>query len=199
MSDEQKKKALWYGDGIPAWYDMPLEAAPTATIDTKWGKATIDVLGDYKLEVRVVDVISLHRVDYDGLFYFEVRLSDESYSLNNYSRRVSRIKENGERVLMSGYQYGQLTPAARKAMDEEMRPLLVQWAENNGATIVRGYTLDWRNKIAEARHKLRCAEAQIAQRHKYLDILEAELNARGNLDDADKRRLDDLWGNQWKF
>lgn len=199
MKKQDEKKALWYGDGIPAWYEGELEEAPVATIDTKWGEATIKVLGEYKLEVRVVDVISLHRVDYDGLFYFEIRLSSESYTLNNYSRRISRIKENGERVLMGGYQHEQVTPAARKLMDDELRPKLVQWAEDNGSTVLKGYSLDWRNKIAAARHKLRCAEEHIAQRHRYLDILQAELEARGNLDDEDKRRLDDIWGNQWKF
>jgi hypothetical protein len=199
MNQNSQKKALWYGDGIEAWYNRPLEEAPTASIDTKWGQATIKVLGEYKLGVRVVDVISLHRVDYDGLFYFEIRLSDESYSLSNCSRRISKIKPNGERVLAGGYQYEQVTPAARKAMNDELRPKLIEWAENNGATILKGYNLDTRNKIAAARHRLHYAEEQIAKRHQWLDMLLEEMEARGNLDDEDKRRLDDIWGSQWKF
>jgi hypothetical protein len=202
LEDTMKnKRDLWYGNGFPAWYDKPLQEMPTATIETKWGTGRIKVMGDYMLEFELDTLLSLHRVTYHVQAYLRVNMNTEEYELQNHSRRVLAVlnAEKKDYKYQNGYQYEQLTDAARKAMQEELKPRLVEWAEKNGHLLLKGHTLKHSNQIQQARHKLEDIERRISERRQYLDMIEAELKATGNLSQDDQDKLNDLWGSSWRF
>lgn len=190
------KNNLWYGrtDSHAAWYDRGVIAPCTATIQTEWGEGLIEVKGDYCLEFRLNNLISIHRVDYEVHCYLNLRLSTEEYELSNSSRRVVRIKDNGERVFA-----GSPTEKAGKTIYSTIKPILIAWAEANAGSLVQGYSLKYQNQIILARHKLDKIGEEIAQRRQWLDIVEKELRENGGISDEDKYRLNDIWGSSWTF
>lgn len=194
MNQQQLKRNLWYGKGIDAWYNREVEAPITATIETVWGTGQIELKGDYCIEFRLDKPVAIHRIDYDIHCYLTLRLSREDYELSNSSKRLIRIKENGEKVL-GAYP----TEKAQKQIYETIKPCLIEWVENHGALLLKAHHISLANRIKMARHKLHKIEEEITQRHQYLDILEKELEETGGLQDEDKRRLEDIWGNSWSF
>ncbi len=196
MKDKNEKWYLFYGkqsEGA-AWYDRDLKSKPSAEIETPWGKGKIEVEGDYQLRFDLCELVTIHRIQYEVRAYLHIRLSTEDYELRDISRRVARIKENGERVYC-----GDPTEKARKLIYDTIKPVLAAWADENGKLMLQGYTLKYENSITQARHKLDKLTEEIKQRYAYLDLVEAELKANGSISQEDKDRLGDLWGNSWRF
>lgn len=196
MSKNEIKRDLWYGRNAisEAWYNRPTQAPHTEGIETAWGKGTIEVKGDYCIEFRLDPLVSIHRIDYEIRCYLNLRLATEEYELQNISKRVNRIKDNGERV-----HGGSPTEKANAIIYATIKPALVAWVEANAQRLLAGYTLKYVNQIALARHKLDKIEEEIRQRREYLDMLDKELVENGGLSDEDKYRLNDLWGSSWTF
>lgn len=195
------KNELWYGKSSRAWYDNPIQETPTASIKTKWGMGQIKVLGDYSLEFELDELLTLYRVVYRVRCYLNVNMATEDYHMSNHSQRVIAVlnAEKKDYKYSNGYQYEQLTDAARKAMHDEIKPLLVAWVEKNGQVLLTGHTLKHANQIQLARYKLEDFERRIQERRQYLDMVEAELKATGNISKDDQDKLNDLWGNSWRL